>query len=60
MQYRFISIGSAAGALAAASLPLAVAIVSAISPELALLASGGFALLGSGAGAEVGARAAAA
>ena len=59
MQYRFILIGSAAGALAAASLPLAVAIVSAITLEIALLAASGFALLGSGAGAEVGARAAA-
>ena len=57
MQSRFILIGSAAGALAAASLPLAVAMAWTISGDIALLVASAFALLGSGAGAEVGARA---
>ena len=55
---RLVLIGAIAGALAAASVPLTIAIVIAVGPELSLLTASAFALIGSRAGAEVGAWAA--
>lgn len=55
MNPRLIFVGAVGGALAAASVPLVVAVIFALTPEIAFLAAAASALLGSYGGAELGA-----
>lgn len=53
MKTRLFLICTFAGALAAASLPLVVALIFALTPELALLSAAAFAVAGGKAGSTV-------
>ena len=53
MDTRLFLICTFAGALAAASLPLVVAVIFALSPEVALMSAGAFAIFGGKAGSTV-------
>lgn len=55
MKPRLVVVGAFAGALAAASIPLVVALIFTCAPEVALMAAVASAVLGCYGGAEVGA-----